>query len=88
MRAADIARQSGLRHVYAGNLPGQVGDLENTYCAECGDVLVERWGYVVRAYRLTPDGRCPQCSAVVPGKWKAPERLGGRGLPVVIRLET
>ena len=31
--AADIGRGDGLRYVYAGNLPGQVGDLEDTRCA-------------------------------------------------------
>ena len=31
-RAASIAHAAGLRYVYAGNLPGQVGDLEDTHC--------------------------------------------------------
>ena len=30
------AARSGLRYVYAGNLPGAVGDLEDTHCASCG----------------------------------------------------
>src|SRR5260370_11318830 len=53
--AADIRRGNGLRHVYAGNLPGQVGDLENTRCAACGDLLIARYGYHIRSYLLTPD---------------------------------
>ncbi len=61
--AAAIARKNGLRHVYAGNLPGQVGDLEDTRCAACGDLLVARRGYHVRDYRVTADGRCPSCAA-------------------------
>ncbi len=36
LRAAEIARRAGLRFVYAGNLPGQVGDLEDTRCPACG----------------------------------------------------
>jgi len=28
IRAAEIGKKAGLRFVYAGNLPGQVGDLE------------------------------------------------------------
>jgi pyruvate formate lyase activating enzyme len=67
--AATIARGNGLRYVYAGNLPGQVGDLEDTRCASCGDLLVARYGYHVRDYRLTADGRCPSCAALVPGRW-------------------
>jgi pyruvate formate lyase activating enzyme len=68
-RAAAIGRGNGLRYVYAGNLPGQVGDLEDTHCASCGDLLIARYGYHVRSYRLTPDGRCPSCAAVAPGRW-------------------
>jgi pyruvate formate lyase activating enzyme len=69
LAAADIGRRNGLRHVYAGNLPGQVGDLEDTRCSACGLVVISRWGYHVRQYRLTADGRCPSCAAVVPGRW-------------------
>jgi pyruvate formate lyase activating enzyme len=69
LAAAEIGRGSGLRYVYAGNLPGQVGDLENTRCASCGDLLVARYGYHIRSYRITRDGRCPSCSAAVPGRW-------------------
>src|SRR6185295_6359650 len=67
--AAAIGRRAGLRHVYAGNLPGCVGDLEDTRCAACGHVLIERYGYAIRAYRMTPDARCPSCAGEVPGRW-------------------
>jgi pyruvate formate lyase activating enzyme len=69
--AATIGHQAGLRYVYAGNLPGLVGDLENTRCAACHELLVERFGYLIRDYRITPDGRCPACSTAVPGRWGA-----------------
>jgi pyruvate formate lyase activating enzyme len=71
LSAADIGRANGLRYVYAGNLPGRVGDLEDTRCAHCGDLLVARYGYHIRKYRLTPDGRCPSCATPVPGRWSA-----------------
>ncbi len=76
LRAAEIGRQAGLRHVYAGNLPGEVGDLENTRCASCRALLVERHGYFILNYRLTAQGRCPQCGAEVPGRWA--ERFQGQ----------
>ena len=44
---------AGLRYVYAGNLPGAVGDLEDTRCASCGAALVARCGYSIRDYRIT-----------------------------------
>jgi pyruvate formate lyase activating enzyme len=67
--AADIGHRAGLRYVYAGNAPGRVGELQNTMCASCGAVLVARYAYLVREYRVTSDGRCPSCSAAVPGRW-------------------
>ncbi len=71
LEAAAIGRANGLRYVYAGNLPGEVGDLEDTRCAACGSTLIARYGYHIRDYRLTADGRCPDCSAAVPGRWSA-----------------
>jgi pyruvate formate lyase activating enzyme len=70
MRAADVGREAGLHYVYAGNLPGGVGRLENTYCHNCGELLVERYGYRIAQYRLEPGGRCPSCSALIPGVWE------------------
>jgi pyruvate formate lyase activating enzyme len=69
MHAADIAKAAGLKYVYAGNIPGGVGDLEHTWCHECHALLIERYGYFIQQYRLTPDGACPQCGAAIPGRW-------------------
>ena len=76
IEAAAVGRANGLRYVYAGNLPGRVGGLEDTCCQTCGDVLVARYGYHIRDYRITADGRCPSCAAIVPGRWGA--RFGGQ----------
>jgi pyruvate formate lyase activating enzyme len=69
--AAEIGRESGLQYVYAGNLPGAVGNLEDTHCPSCGDVLVSRYGYHIRSYRVTANGCCPQCGTAIPGRWSA-----------------
>jgi pyruvate formate lyase activating enzyme len=69
LHAAQIGRRNGLRYVYTGNLPGDVGDNENTRCHACGETLIERFGYYIRAYRLTADGACPKCSTKIPGRW-------------------
>jgi pyruvate formate lyase activating enzyme len=69
MHAAAIGHRNGLRYVYAGNLPGRVGDLENTRCHNCRALLVERYGYFIRNYRLTPAGSCPDCGTSIPGRW-------------------
>lgn len=69
MRAAEIGTEEGLRFIYAGNLPGQVGPWENTRCPSCQEVVIERYGYLIRAYRLTADGCCPRCRTPLPGIW-------------------
>ena len=69
MRAAEIGRNAGLRFVYAGNLPGSVSDLENTRCPNCARTVIQRYGYFIEKYRLTPNGCCPDCGAVIPGRW-------------------
>ncbi|MCC7174087.1 MAG: AmmeMemoRadiSam system radical SAM enzyme [Bryobacterales bacterium] len=74
LRTAEIGRRAGLRYVYAGNLPGGVGDLENTRCYSCGELLVGRSGYRITGYRISADGRCPSCGAPVPGLWGDAER--------------
>src|SRR5262245_27954999 len=68
VRAVEIGRAAGLNFVYAGNLPGSVGNSENTYCPGCGDLLIERLGYRIRQMRVM-DGLCPKCSRAVPGVW-------------------
>src|SRR5262249_14217973 len=75
LRAADIGRKAGLRYIYAGNLPGMVEDQENTRCPCCRELLIERYGYLVTSYRLTPEGSCPKCGVNIPGRW-APEFHG------------
>jgi len=69
IRAAEIGQEAGLRHVYAGNLPGHVGEYEDTRCPSCGGALIERVGFAVVGYHLTADGSCPRCKARLPGIW-------------------
>jgi pyruvate formate lyase activating enzyme len=71
LRAAAIGRDAGLRYVYAGNLPGRVGNLEQTDCHSCGERLITRHGYLIQEYRLTAEGGCPRCATRIPGRWSA-----------------
>jgi pyruvate formate lyase activating enzyme len=68
-RAASIGRAAGLRYVYAGNLPGRVGLLEDTICPDCGALLFERCGFQVIRRGLTANGACMQCQRAIPGLW-------------------
>jgi pyruvate formate lyase activating enzyme len=69
IRACEIGREAGLHYIYAGNLPGRVGNWENTYCPSCDELLVERYGYMIRQMKVTLEGRCPSCQTVIPGVW-------------------
>jgi pyruvate formate lyase activating enzyme len=71
-QAAVIGRRAGLRFVYAGNLPGRVGRLEDTMCPACDALLVEREGYRIRQNHLATGGTCPSCETVIPGRWALP----------------
>jgi pyruvate formate lyase activating enzyme len=74
LRAHQIGKTAGLRFVYPGNAMGQVGDLENSYCPHCGQLLVERRGFALRGYHLE-NGCCPRCQADIPGHWHGPQTL-------------
>jgi pyruvate formate lyase activating enzyme len=52
-----------LDFVYLGNLPP--GEYENTYCPNCGSLLVGRNGFYVSKIDLEGD-RCPRCGVRVP----------------------
>ncbi len=67
--AVEIGKAAGLRYIYAGNLPGRVGGLENTACANCHTLVIERFGYLISKYNLTSDGSCPSCKTKIPGRW-------------------
>lgn len=86
-RAYDAGKEAGLRYVYPGNLPGGVGDRENTYCPSCDRLLIERRGfYVIR--NLMRGGTCPKCDAAIAGVWEehAPKSSTGSGVPMAVWL--
>jgi pyruvate formate lyase activating enzyme len=60
-RARAIALEEGVRFAYVGNVPGHEG--ENTYCYECGTLLIKRHGFDVLEYKLTDKKACPECGA-------------------------
>ncbi|HEU4536603.1 MAG TPA: radical SAM protein, partial [Polyangiaceae bacterium] len=67
--AAGSAYARGLSFVYAGNLAAELGELCHTRCPGCHEVVVERSNYQTLANRVV-DGRCPACSAALPGLWQ------------------
>ncbi|MBL7174453.1 MAG: AmmeMemoRadiSam system radical SAM enzyme [Desulfobacteraceae bacterium] len=65
-RATEIGYEEGLRYVYSGNLPGDDG--EKTFCHECGELLIDRFGFSIRKNRIK-NHHCPKCSTEIPGIW-------------------
>jgi pyruvate formate lyase activating enzyme len=80
LRAAEIGQAAGLRYVYAGNMPGQVGDYEHTFCPTCHTRVIARYGYVILDYQLGPHGACLNCGTRLAGIWTDhPEQVRRRG---------
>jgi len=45
--------------MYPGNLPGQVGDWENTRCHHCQATVIRRYGFLVQQNRVGPTATAP-----------------------------
>ncbi len=66
-RARQIGFEKGLEYVYTGNRPGELG--ENSSCPSCGATVISRHGFQIMDNRLQA-GRCPECTASIPGVWE------------------
>lgn len=63
-RAHSIAREGGVHYAYIGNVPGH--KLENTYCHNCGELLIRRYGFSVLDYKVTKSRKCIKCGQLIP----------------------
>ncbi len=81
IRAREIALRAGLNYVYTGNVHNIVGD--TTFCPQCHAKLIERDWYEINQYRLTHDGKCPECNISIAGHFAAEAgHFGSRRIPV------
>ena len=89
LRAYDYGREAGLYFIYPGNLPGQVGDREHTFCPWCGTCAIKRSGFYVLFNTMEGDA-CFNCRKKIPGVWEPnpPRQSTGTGVPVPVRLPT
>ena len=80
-RARGIALANGVKHAYTGNVHDSVGG--STYCAGCGDLLIERDWYVLSRWNLSDEGNCKSCGAPCAGVFEGPPGTwGARRQPV------
>lgn len=63
-QARRIGKESGLRYVYTGNIPGDDG--EDTFCYHCGKRLVDRFGFQVLQYQIR-EKKCFHCGSPIDG---------------------
>ncbi len=83
VRARQIARDQGLRHVYTGNVHHAEGDA--SHCPQCDSQLIERDWYQIKRYRLTPEGTCPDCGTALAGHFaEQAGHFGARRIPVFL----
>ena len=83
VRARNIALQAGLHHVYTGNVHHIEGD--TTFCAQCHAPLIVRDWYLIKKYRLTADGHCPDCGAAMAGRFASQAgHFGRQRIPVTV----
>ncbi len=52
-----------LHYVYLGNVASYKG--QQTRCAECGELLIDRSGYHAEIRSITPDTKCKKCGSPV-----------------------
>ncbi len=68
LKAGELGKEAGLNFVYVGNVHGVAPEWENTCCPECGETLIERYGFRVRENKMR-NGSCPRCHHTIPGVW-------------------
>jgi len=70
MRAYEIGKAEGLKHIYVGNIIDKAHG--STFCSSCHELVIERRGYLgEQVVNLLDDhGRCPACGYKLEGIWK------------------
>jgi pyruvate formate lyase activating enzyme len=63
-RAVEIGKESGLKYIYSGNIPGDEG--EDTRCSNCGEHLIDRYGFYIERLNLKGTN-CPRCNTPLDG---------------------
>jgi pyruvate formate lyase activating enzyme len=65
-KAREIAMTCGIKYVYIGNVPAH--SAENTYCAKCHKMIIERRGFTILS-NFIQNNKCKYCGEKIPGVW-------------------
>lgn len=60
----EIAKKEGLEYVYLGNVPGH--PLEHTYCSQCNNIVVKRYGFDIQGWNMDENNNCNFCGNKIP----------------------
>lgn len=62
-KAYEMAKDMGILYPYVGNVPGH--KYEDTYCPNCHEPLIKRYGFSVVRYNIVEENKCPKCRTVI-----------------------
>jgi len=60
----EIAKKEGLTYAYLGNVPGH--PLEHTYCSQCNNIVVKRYGFDIQGWNMDENNNCKFCGNKIP----------------------
>ena len=63
--AKEIANKAGIKYVYLGNIKND----SSTYCANCGEKLIDREGFASKILNLE-NSKCKKCGNLIKGVWQ------------------
>jgi pyruvate formate lyase activating enzyme len=63
-RAYEMAKKNGIQYPYLGNVLRH--KYENTYCPNCGELLIKRYGHRLVKNRIKKDNKCGKCGYEIP----------------------
>ncbi|MBU0532134.1 AmmeMemoRadiSam system radical SAM enzyme [Candidatus Micrarchaeota archaeon] len=69
IKAREIGKSAGLKHVYCGNLSYAYSEFEKTICPNCEKELIRRVGFEVTRHHIKK-GKCKFCGIKINGIWE------------------
>ncbi|MGH9910606.1 MAG: AmmeMemoRadiSam system radical SAM enzyme [Nitrososphaerales archaeon] len=60
----EIAKEEGIKYAYVGNVLGH--RYEHTYCPECKNIVIGRFGYSITKWNLDENNCCNSCGYPIP----------------------
>lgn len=67
----EVAKKEGLAYAYLGNVPGH--PLEHTYCSQCNNIVVKRYGFDIQGWNMDENNNCKFCGNKIPITGKLPK---------------